>query len=38
MVKINGAETDGLYVSRVMLCAAHQAHMVLRLIAGERDV
>ena len=31
-------ETDGLYVSRVMLCAAHQAHMVLRLIAGERDV
>ena len=31
-------ETDGLYISRVMLCAAHQAHMVLRLIAGERDV
>ena len=27
----------GLVSSRVMLCAAHQAHMVLRLLAGETD-
>lgn len=27
-------ETAGLFSSRVMLCAAHQAHTVLRLIAG----
>ena len=29
------ADDIGLVSSRVMLCAAHQAHMVLRLIAGE---
>lgn len=28
----------GLVASRVMLCAAHQAHMVLRIIAGKFDV
>ena len=28
----------GLVSSRVMLCAAHQAHMVLRLIANEFEV
>ena len=28
----------GLWSSRVMLCAAHQAHAVLRIIAGELDV
>ncbi len=28
----------GLVSSRVMVCAAHQAHMVLRLLAGEKDV
>lgn len=27
----------GLLSSRVMLCAAHQAHMVLRLLAGEKE-
>lgn len=30
-------EGDGLYASRVMVCAAHQAHMVLRILAGEPD-
>ncbi|MBD5112156.1 MAG: thiamine biosynthesis protein ThiF [Ruminococcaceae bacterium] len=29
------AETGRLVSSRVMLCAAHQAHMVLRILAGE---
>ncbi len=29
------ADGVGLFSSRVMLCAAHQAHMVLRLLAGE---
>lgn len=28
---------EGLYASRVMACAAHQAHMVLRLLAGEQE-
>lgn len=28
----------GLVCSRVMLCAAHQAHIALRLLAGEEDV
>ncbi len=28
----------GLVSSRVMLCAAHQAHMVLRILAGEMEV
>ena len=27
----------GLVCSRVMLCAAHQAHAVIRIIAGEKD-
>ena len=27
----------GLVSSRVMLCAAHQAHAVLRILSGERD-
>ncbi len=30
-------EENGLFSSRVMVCAAHQAHMVLRLLAGERE-
>lgn len=30
-------EGIGLTASRVMLCAAHQAHMVLRIIAGQYD-
>ncbi|HBB71625.1 MAG TPA: sulfur carrier protein ThiS adenylyltransferase ThiF [Ruminococcus sp.] len=35
---VNGvAEGEGLFASRVMICAAHQAHMVIRLIAGETD-
>ncbi|MBS7218866.1 MAG: thiamine biosynthesis protein ThiF [Oscillospiraceae bacterium] len=29
---------DGLLPSRVMLCAAHQAHTVLRILAGALDV
>lgn len=28
---------DGLVSSRVMLCAAHQAHMVLRILAGKAE-
>ncbi len=31
-------EAGGLFSSRVMLCAAHQAHAVLRILAGEFDV
>lgn len=31
------ADTIGLVSSRVMLCAAHQAHMVLRILAGEYE-
>lgn len=31
-------ETGGLFSSRVMVCAAHQAHMVLRILAGEYEV
>lgn len=31
------SESGGLYASRVMVCAAHQAHMIIRLIAGEKD-
>ena len=27
----------GLVASRVMVCAAHEAHMVLRLLAGEEQ-
>ncbi|MBQ3664693.1 MAG: thiamine biosynthesis protein ThiF [Lachnospiraceae bacterium] len=30
-------EGHGLFSSRVMLCAAHEAHMVLRIIANEFD-
>lgn len=30
-------EGEGLYASRVMVCAAHQAHMALRVLAGELD-
>ena len=33
----DAAELGSLYASRVMLCAAHQAHMVLRILAGELD-
>ena len=29
------SESGGLYAPRVMVCAAHQAHMVLRILAGE---
>lgn len=32
------AENIGLVSSRVMLCAAHQAHTVLRILAGEYDI
>lgn len=32
------SEGSGLLSSRVMLCAAHQAHMVLRILAGEKEV
>ena len=32
------ADTIGLVAPRVMLCAAHQAHTVLRIIAGEYEV
>ena len=28
----------GLVASRVMVCAAHEAHMVLRILSGEQDV
>lgn len=31
------ADGLGLVASRVMLCAAHQAHMILRIIAGEYE-
>ena len=30
--------SDGLFSARVMLCAAHQAQTVLRILAGEFDV
>lgn len=33
----DAAHGIGLVSSRVMLCAAHQAHMVLRILSGERD-
>jgi len=32
------AYTIGLVAPRVMLCAAHQAHTVLRILAGEYEV
>ena len=32
------ADTIGLVAPRVMLCAAHQAHTVLRILAGEYEV
>ena len=32
------ADTVGLVSARVMLCAAHQAHTVLRILAGEYEV
>lgn len=32
------ADSIGLVAPRVMLCAAHQAHTVLRILAGEYDV
>ena len=28
----------GLIASRVMLCAAHQAHMALRILSGNYDI
>lgn len=31
-------ENDGLFASRVMLCAAHQAHTVLRILANQFEV
>lgn len=31
------ADGNGLFGARVMVCAAHQAHTVLRIIAGEYD-
>lgn len=35
--KSDVADTVGLVSSRVMVCAAHQANMVLRLLAGEHE-
>ena len=32
------AEAGSLFATRVMLCAAHQAHAVIRILAGELDV
>ena len=32
------ADTIGLVAPRVMLCAAHQAHTILRILAGEYEV
>jgi len=35
---VNEVTADtSLVSSRVMLCAAHQAHMILRIIAGETE-
>ena len=34
----DAADTIGLVAPRVMLCAAHQAHTVLRILAGEYEV
>ena len=34
----DAAETIGLVAPRVMLCAAHQAHTVLRILAGEYEI
>ena len=34
----DAADTLGLVAPRVMLCAAHQAHTVLRILAGEYEV
>ena len=34
----DAADPIGLVASRVMLCAAHQAHTVLRILAGEYEV
>ena len=34
----DAADTIGLTAPRVMLCAAHQAHTVLRILAGEFEV
>ena len=34
----DAADTIGLVAPRVMLCAAHQAHTVLRILAGEYDI
>ena len=34
----DAADTMGLVAPRVMVCAAHQAHTVLRILAGEFDV
>ena len=31
------ADANGLFSSRVMLCAAHQAHMALRILAGKTE-
>lgn len=36
--KSDVADCLGLIASRVMLCAAHQAHIILRLLAGECEV
>lgn len=36
--KSDAADTIGLVSSRVTVCAAHQAHMVLRILAGQTKV
>ncbi len=36
-VRDSEAEKEGLLSSRVMVCAAHQAHMVLRVLAGKTE-
>ncbi len=32
------ADETGMFSSRVMVCASHQAHMILRIISGNLDV
>lgn len=37
--QINGlADSEGLFASRVAVCAAHQTHMILRILAGLHEV
>ena len=36
--KSDVADGNGLFASRVMVCAGHQANMILRIIAGKLDI